>query len=79
MLSSFVGATFCFGHVARSILQGGVAKKEGGHMAGSGSGSSGKSAKNDPGIPLAELRPGQLALMPVVNSIHKFLVLRLKL
>ena len=41
-------------------------------MASTGTARSGKSAKNDPGIP--EIRPGQLELM-VVNMIHTFFVL----
>ena len=44
-------------------------------MASTGTARSGKSAKNDPGIP--EIRPGQLELM-VVNKIHTFLVLLVK-
>ena len=72
-------------HFAGAMWQGafcrvGGGKKGGtGHMASTGTARSGKSAKNDPGIP--EIRPGQLELM-VVNMIRTFFCItgkRLKL
>ena len=77
LLSSFVGATFCWGGMWQGAFcrVGGGKKGVTGHMASTGTARSGKSAKNDPGIP--EIRPGQLELM-VVNKIHMFLVLLVK-
>ena len=61
-------------HFAGAMWQGafcrvGGSKKGGtGHMASTGRASSGKSAKNDPGIP--DIRPGQLQLMLVKPDSH---------
>ena len=60
LLSSFVGATFCLGHVAGRILQG-VAKRRVAIWQAVAVAEVAKAQKTTPGIPpckLAELRPG---------------------